>query len=99
VPSQIAGVKHAASPYCYRCPFGKKPDSCNLECAKDIEDVIQTTTTGQIAGFLAEPIQGVGGFITPHPEYFKVAVEIIRAQVRRRVHRRRGADRLRAHRR
>lgn len=78
VPSQIAGVKHAASPYCYRCPFGKKPDSCNLECAKDIEDVIQTTTTGQIAGFLAEPIQGVGGFITPHPEYFKVAVEIIR---------------------
>lgn len=78
VPTQIAGIKHATSPYCYRCPFGKKPDSCALECAKDIEDVIQTTTTGQIAGFLAEPIQGVGGFITPPPDYFKVAVEIIK---------------------
>ena len=78
VPTQIAGIKHAAAPYCYRCPFGKKPDSCSLECAKDIEDVIQTTTTGQIAGFLAEPIQGVGGFITPHQDYFKVAVEIVK---------------------
>jgi alanine-glyoxylate transaminase / (R)-3-amino-2-methylpropionate-pyruvate transaminase len=78
VPSQIAGIKHAASPYCYRCPYGQKPDSCALECAKDIEEVIQTTTTGAIAGFLAEPIQGVGGFITPPKDYFKLAVEIIK---------------------
>lgn len=78
VPTQIAGIKHAASPYCYRCPYGQKPDSCSMQCAKDIEEVIQTTTTGQIAGFLAEPIQGVGGFITPPPDYFKVAVEIIK---------------------
>ncbi len=78
VPTQIAGIKHAASPYCYRCPYGQKPDSCSMQCAKDIEEVIQTTTTGQIAGFLAEPIQGVGGFITPPKDYFKVAVEIIK---------------------
>lgn len=78
VPTQVAGVKHAAAPYCYRCPFGQKPSSCALECAKDIEDVIQTTTTGQIAGFLAEPIMGVGGFITPPKAYFQVAVEIVR---------------------
>jgi alanine-glyoxylate transaminase / (R)-3-amino-2-methylpropionate-pyruvate transaminase len=78
VPSQIAAIKHAAAPYCYRCPFGQKPDSCALECAKDIEDLIQTTTTGQIAGFLAEPIMGVGGFITPPKDYFKLAVAIVR---------------------
>jgi 4-aminobutyrate aminotransferase-like enzyme len=78
VPSQIAGIKHAAAPYCYRCPFGQKADSCALECAKDIEDVIQTTTTGSIAGFLAEPIMGVGGFITPPKDYFKLAVEIVK---------------------
>src|SRR4029077_18281596 len=53
-------------------------ESCGLECAKDIEELIQTTTTGQIAGFLAEPIMGVGGFITPPKDYFKVAVEIVR---------------------
>ncbi len=78
VTTQIAGVKHAVSPYCYRCPFGLEYPSCEVKCATDIEELIQTTTTGKIAGFLAEPIQGVGGFITPPPEYFKIAVAIIR---------------------
>jgi 4-aminobutyrate aminotransferase-like enzyme len=49
-----------------------------VKCARDLEELIQTTTTGKIAGFLAEPIQGVGGFITPPPEYFRIAVEIVR---------------------
>lgn len=78
VPTQIAGIKHAVSPYCYRCPLGLEYPSCEVRCAKDIEELIQTTTTGKIAGFLAEPIQGVGGFITPPPEYFEIAVGIIR---------------------
>jgi alanine-glyoxylate transaminase / (R)-3-amino-2-methylpropionate-pyruvate transaminase len=78
VPTQIAGIKHAVSPYCYRCPLGLTYPSCGVKCAKDLEELIQTTTTGKIAGFLAEPIQGVGGFITPPPEYFKIAVDIVR---------------------
>jgi 4-aminobutyrate aminotransferase len=71
-------VKHAVNPYCYRCPLGMKPDSCGVACAQDVEDVIRTTTTGRIAAFMAEPIQGVGGFITPPPEYFKIVTEIAR---------------------
>lgn len=78
VPSQIAGIKHAHSPYCYRCPFDATPDHCGLKCATDIEELIQTTTTGSIAGMLAEPIQGVGGFIDPPNGYFKTAVDIIK---------------------
>ncbi len=78
VPTQIAGIKHAQPPYCYRCPFGLKYPSCEVKCAQDIEDLIQTTTTGHIAGFLAEPIMGVGGFITAPDGYFKVAVDIIK---------------------
>jgi len=78
VPTQIAAVKHAVSPYCYRCPFGLSYPSCDIKCAQDIEELIRTTTTGRIAGFLAEPIQGVGGFITPPKEYFDVAVGIVR---------------------
>ncbi len=78
VPSQIAAIKHAMSPYCYRCPLGLKYPDCGVKCAQDIEELIQTTTTGKVAGFLAEPIQGVGGFITPPPEYFKIAVDIVR---------------------
>lgn len=78
VPTQIAAIKHAHSPYCYRCPFGATPEHCGLKCATDIEELIQTTTTGQIAGFLAEPIQGVGGFVVAPDGYFKVATDIVR---------------------
>jgi len=75
---QIPGIKHAMSPYCYRCPFSMEYPSCEMKCAQDIEELIMTTTTGEIAGFIAEPIQGVGGFITPPKEYFEVAVPIIK---------------------
>lgn len=78
VTSQVAAIKHAHAPYCYRCPFGLSYPSCEVACAKDIEELIQTTTTGHIAGFLAEPILGVGGFIDAPDGYFKVAVEIIK---------------------
>ncbi len=78
IPSQVAGVKHAMAPYCYRCPLGLTYPSCEIKCAQDIEDLIKTTTIGAVAGFIAEPIQGVGGFITPPPEYFEIAVDIIR---------------------
>jgi 4-aminobutyrate aminotransferase len=72
------GVVHAMNPYCYRCPLGQSPDSCGVECAKDVEAVIQTTTSGQIAAFIAEPIQGLGGFITPPKEYFKIVFNIVK---------------------
>lgn len=75
--THILGIKHALNPYCYRCPFKLTYPECGAACAQDIEEVIKTTTSGRIAAFIAEPIQGVGGFITPPPEYFKLAVEII----------------------
>ena len=78
LPSGAHGVVHALNPYCYRCPFGMKPTECGIECAKDVEAVIQTTTSGQIAAFIAEPIQGVGGFITPPKEYFKIVFNIVK---------------------
>lgn len=78
IPTQVPGIKHAMSPYCYRCPLGLKYPDCGIKCAKDIEELIQTTTVGKVAAFLAEPIQGVGGFITPPDGYFQTAVEIVR---------------------
>jgi 4-aminobutyrate aminotransferase-like enzyme len=73
-----AGVVHAHNAYCYRCPFGLTYPDCNIKCAQDVEDLIRTTTSGRIAGFIAEPIQGVGGFITPPREYFQIVADIIR---------------------
>jgi 4-aminobutyrate aminotransferase-like enzyme len=70
-------VHYVGNPYCYRCPWEKTYPSCGLLCARDVEAVIQTTTSGQPAAFIAEPIQGVGGFIAPPPEYFVMVKEIL----------------------
>jgi 4-aminobutyrate aminotransferase-like enzyme len=78
LPVPAPGFVHALNPYCYRCPLGKTYPSCEVACAKDVEAVIQTTTSGQIAAFLAEPIQGVAGFITPPKEYFKIVFKIVK---------------------
>jgi 4-aminobutyrate aminotransferase len=73
----VAGIKHAYAPYCYRCPFGQTYPECGVRCATDIEDLILTTTDGKIAGMIAEPILGVGGFIVPPKEYFQIVTDIV----------------------
>ncbi len=79
LPPMVAGIHHAHAPYCYRCPFGASgPHNCSLECAEDIEELIQTSTTGEIAAFMAETIIGSGGFIVPPPGYFERAAAIAR---------------------
>ncbi|MBA3319843.1 MAG: aspartate aminotransferase family protein, partial [Pyrinomonadaceae bacterium] len=78
LPAQVAGIVHARAPYCYRCPLKLTYPECGLACAEDIKEVIETTTTGEIAAFMAEPILGVGGFIVPPPGYFERAAEITR---------------------
>jgi 4-aminobutyrate aminotransferase len=78
LPAQVPGYVQAPAPYCYRCPFKLKYPECDLACAKDLKEVIETSTSGQIAAFMAEPILGAGGFVAPPPEYFKEAVAIIR---------------------
>ncbi len=71
-------VKNATPGYCYRCPYGLTYPSCNLKCAHDIKDLIQYETSGEVAVFIAECIQGVGGTVIPPKEYFQVAYEIVR---------------------
>ncbi len=77
--SSVPGIKHVMSPNPYRCPF-KSPcdDTCVDAFARDLEEAIQTTTGGKPAAFMAETIQGVGGYVVPPPGYFQRAVEIIR---------------------
>jgi 4-aminobutyrate aminotransferase-like enzyme len=72
------GIVHAVNAYCYRCPFGLEYPSCEVKCAQDVEQVIRTSTSGRVAALIAEPIQGVGGFITPPKEYFRIVTDIVR---------------------
>ncbi|MCE9532350.1 MAG: aspartate aminotransferase family protein [Planctomycetes bacterium] len=70
-------VKHATPGYCYRCPYGLEYPSCDVKCAHDVEDLIRYETPGEVACFIGEPIQGVGGAVTPPKEYFGIIYDIV----------------------
>src|SRR5690606_38927015 len=70
-------IKHVRNPYEYRRPSGMTKEQFLDLCVADLEDVISTTTEGRIAAFMAEPIQGVGGFIVAPEDYFRRVVPIV----------------------
>jgi 4-aminobutyrate aminotransferase-like enzyme len=73
----ISGISFAPAPYCYRCSLALQYPCCGLQCAKMIEDIINFSTSRDIAGFLAETIQGVGGIIVPPNNYFSEVKKIL----------------------
>jgi 4-aminobutyrate aminotransferase len=68
----LPGVVHAPYPYCYRCPFGQKPESCATECVKFIEDTLLKTVAPaeEVAAIVIEPVQGEGGYVVPPRKFF-----------------------------
>jgi 4-aminobutyrate aminotransferase len=59
-------VSYVHGGYRYRSPFKDLPDAeYNAACVADLRDVIESTTSGDVACLIAEPVQGVGGFVVP----------------------------------
>jgi adenosylmethionine-8-amino-7-oxononanoate aminotransferase len=64
-------VNHAPQPYCYRCPLGKRPESCVMECAGEVEKIF-AAKRGKIAALVVEPlVQGADGMITQPRGYLR----------------------------
>ncbi|MCL2330906.1 MAG: adenosylmethionine--8-amino-7-oxononanoate transaminase [Phycisphaerae bacterium] len=62
-------TEFAPSPYCYRCPLGKTPETCELACANEIEKLLQEHR-GRIAAVIIEPlVQAAAGMIVAPPGY------------------------------
>jgi 4-aminobutyrate aminotransferase len=68
----VPGVVHAPYPYCYRCPYGKEPEGCAVECVKHIEQTLLQTISpaAETAAIVVEPVQGEGGYIVPPKKFF-----------------------------
>jgi 4-aminobutyrate aminotransferase-like enzyme len=71
-------IKHVRNPYLYRAPVGLDERGLLDLCVQDLEETLATTTDGRIAAFMAEPIQGVGGFIVAPRDYFRRILPIVR---------------------
>jgi len=76
----VPGVVHAPYPYCYRCPFGKEPEGCAVECVQFIENTLLKTIApaSETAAIVVEPVQGEGGYIVPPPKFFEELARVAR---------------------
>lgn len=67
----VPNALHILPPYCYRCNFGGTYPSCDIQCAKHVEDVIRYEGGARrVAAVIGEPIFGAGGVIVPPEEYW-----------------------------
>lgn len=71
-------VSYVHDGYRYRSPFAHLSDQAFIQvCADDLRNVIETTTAGDVACLIAEPIQGVGGFVVPPDGFFTAMKEVL----------------------
>jgi 4-aminobutyrate aminotransferase len=70
----IAGVTHVPYAYCYRCAFNMTYPSCDLQCARYVDYILNTPYTGMddVAAVIVESEQGEGGYVAPPPEFFQI---------------------------
>ncbi len=66
----IPGIVRAFDPYCYRCPFGQKVETCHRECVSHIEEIIRMEGSESIAAIMVEGITGSNGLLIPPDDYY-----------------------------
>lgn len=72
-------VTYAHSGYKYRSTFGHLDDTAyTAACADELRTMIETSTSGNVACFIAEPVQGAGGFATPPDGFFLAMQDVLR---------------------
>ncbi len=69
----MPGVSHVPFAYCYRCPYKMEYPSCDLWCARIIEEVYfqQLVPPSEVAALFMEPVQGEGGYVVPPSDWVR----------------------------
>ena len=76
VEPAMPGAVHFLDPFCYRCPFGQKPESCKRECISHVEEVIKYEGPDKVAAIIMEGVTGSNGLIVPPDDYWRRIREI-----------------------
>ncbi len=76
VEPAMPGVVHFLDPFCYRCPFGQKKETCHRECIAHLEEVIHYEGPDRIAAIIMEGVVGSNGLIVPPEDYWPRVREI-----------------------
>jgi 4-aminobutyrate aminotransferase/(S)-3-amino-2-methylpropionate transaminase len=75
-PGEVYRIPYA---YCYRCSYSLKYPSCDLYCARHLEDTFKRVVAQEgVAAVIAEPVLGEGGFVVPPMDYFQTLIEACR---------------------
>ncbi len=75
----VSDIYHIPYAYCYRCAYNLTYPSCELACARRIENVFETLVRAEdLAAVVVEPILGEGGFVPAPAEFFQVLTEVCR---------------------
>src|SRR5581483_8500704 len=73
-PGEVYRIPYA---YCYRCSYSLTYPSCELYCARHLEDTFKRVVAQEgVAAVIAEPILGEGGFVAPPLDYFRTLVDL-----------------------
>jgi adenosylmethionine-8-amino-7-oxononanoate aminotransferase len=67
---------HVAPPYCYRCPFGLEPTSCELACVKNMETTILGEGPQTVAEVIIEPVMSAVGVAVPPDDYLPTVANL-----------------------
>jgi 4-aminobutyrate aminotransferase / (S)-3-amino-2-methylpropionate transaminase / 5-aminovalerate transaminase len=75
-PGEVYRIPYA---YCYRCSYSLEYPSCDVFCARHLEDTFRRVVASEdVAAVIAEPVLGEGGFVAPPLEFFRIVTEICR---------------------
>ena len=75
-PGDVYRVPYA---YCYRCSYSKTYPSCDVFCARHLEDTFKRVVAAEsVAAVIVEPILGEGGFVIPPAGFYPALTEICR---------------------
>jgi 4-aminobutyrate aminotransferase len=79
-PNLFPGSIQVPDPYCHRCFYKQKPQTCDFLCVDRINDFVEYASSGSVACIVVEPISGNGGNIVPPPGYFQALEKLCREQ-------------------